>query len=362
MNFQRRQALCVGVATLLSTALPLVRAKSESVPKAIRIAGGASSENGKLRLGGLAHVVAEQGWLERQLNARGIKLEYFATAHSATGPMINEGFANGSIDFAGYGDLPSLLLNAGGVDTRLVMPHGLGSGEGYLVVPINSPARSITDLKGKSLAIHRGRPWEMPLVRLLQSKGLSYKDFKLFNINPEAGMSAIASRKIDAMFTTNSAFLLEDKGVGKIIWSTKEADLDWKTRTDFWALKSFVDRWPDLTQIVVTAYVRAAHWASKADNQEAMIKVGANNGTPESVVRRGYDDKRVAWKNRWSVLYNDVVSTHYQRAHAFALEQKLIRQPVNLNHWFDKRFTQKALNELQIENWWQPVQLQQRAT
>lgn len=362
MNPNRRHSLRFGAAALLGAALPSARAQGVPAPKAIRIAGGASSENGKLRLGGLAHVVSEQGWLEQQLNAHGIKLEWFATAHSATGPMINEGFANGSIDFAGYGDLPSVILNARGVQTRLVMPHGLGSGEGFLVVPKDSPARSITDLKGKRLAIHRGRPWEMPLVRLLQSKGLTYKDFKLYNINPEAGMSAIAARQMDAMFTTTSAYLLEDKGVGRIIWSTKDADLDWKTRTDFWALKSFVDRWPDLTQIVVSAYVRAAHWASQAENQEAMIKVAANNGTPESVVRRSYDDKRVDWKNRWSVLYNDVVGEHYKRSNAFALEQKMISQPVNLSTWFDKRFTQTALKDLRLESWWKPVALNPRKT
>ncbi len=357
MNPNRRLALHAGAATLLGGAWPALRAQGNPPPAAIRIAGGASFDNGKLRLSGLGHVVAEQGWLEQQLSARGVRLEWFSTAHAATGPMINEGFANGSVDFAGYGDLPSAILNAGGVETRLVMPHGLGTGEGFLVVPIDSPARSINDLKGKKLAIHRGRPWEMPLVRLLQTNGLKYSDFKLFNINPEAGMAAIASRKMDAMFTTTSAYLLEDRHVGRIIWSTLDATPDWKTRTDFFAARSFVERWPELTQIVVTAYVKAAHWASKAENEEVMIKVAMNNGTPESVVRRMYTDRRVDWKNRWSVLYNDVVPAHYKRTVAFALEQKLISRPVDVNTWFDRRFAQAALKELQIEGWWQPVPL-----
>jgi len=363
MNANRRHALQAGSAALLGGFLPSLSAQGTPLPKAIRIAGGASYDNGKLRLSGLGHVVAEQGWLTKQLAARGVGLEWFSTAHSATGPMINEGFANGSVDFAGYGDLPSAILNAGGVETRLVMPHGLGTGEGFLVVPFDSPARSINDLKGKKLAIHRGRPWEMPLVRLLQSQGLKYSDFKLFNINPEAGMAAIASRKMDAMFTTTSAYLLEDRKVGRIIWSTLDADPGWKTRTDFFVAKSFVDRWPDLTQTVVTAYVRAAHWASKAENEEAMIRVAMNNGTPESVVRRSYADRRVDWKNRWSVLYNEVVPDHYRRTVAFALEQKLISRTVDVNAWFDRRFTQAALKELHIEGWWEPVPLvRSRAT
>jgi sulfonate transport system substrate-binding protein len=353
----RRTALRTCLAGLAAwTASPALKASSSGgLPAAIRVAGGASSENGKLRLGGLAHVVDEQGWLSAQLRERGVALEWFTTAHAATGPMINEGFANGSVDFAGYGDLPATILNAGGVQTRLVMPHGLGSGEGYLVVPAGSTARSITDLKGKRLAIHRGRPWEMPLLRLLQSHGLKYSDFKLFNINPEAGMAAIAAGQMDGLFTTTSAFLLEDRGVGRIIWSTKQADLDWKTRTDFFVAKRFVDRWPELTQIVVSAYVRAAHWASRPENQEALIQIAANNGTPVSVVRRSYADARVNWKDRWSPLFNDVVAHHYRRTVDFALEHRLIGRPFDVNALQDRRFVQQALAEQKLAGWWQPV-------
>lgn len=355
----RRHTLQWGAAALLQAAIWPARAQSGGYPKAVRIAGGASSENGKLRLGGLAHVVDEQGWLRQQLAQRGVQLEWFATAHSATGPMINEGFANGSVDFAGYGDLPSAILNAGGVETRLVMPHGLGSGEAFLVVPASSSARSIHDLKGQRIAIHRGRPWEMSLVRLLKSQGLRYSDFRIYNINPEAGMSAIAARQMDAMVTTTNAYLLEDKGVGRIIWSSVDADLSFKYRTDFWAARRFIDRWPDLAQLVVSAYVKAAHWASQGEHEEAMVRIAANNGTPESVIRRSYASRVFDWKNRWSVLYNDLLADHYRNTIAFALENKMIARPVDVSTWFDKRFVQAALREQHLEQWWQPVDARQ---
>lgn len=354
MPWNRRQCLQWGAGATGLTLAPWLHARGD-LPKAVRIAGGASSENGRLRLGGLAHVVEEQGWLRQQLADRGVQLEWFATAHAATGPMINEGFANGSVDFAGYGDLPSAILNAGGVDTRLVMPHGLGSGEAFLVVPVDSPAKTIQDLKGKRLAIHRGRPWEMSLVRLLQSQGLKYTDFRLFNINPEAGMSAIASRQMDALVTTTNAYLLEDKGVGRIIWSTVDADLSFKYRTDFWASKKFLDRWPELAQLVVTAYVRAAHWASQAQNEEAMVRIAANNGTPESVIRRSYGTRVYDWRDRWSVLYQPLLTTHYRNTLAFALEQKIIPRSVDLGQWFEPKYVQAALRQLQLEQWWKPV-------
>lgn len=357
MNQNRRQSL-KWLAAGVAGAFTVPRAWGAEPPKAIRIAGGASFVDGKLRLGGFAHIITEQGWLQQQLEARGIKLEWFTTAHAATGPMINEGFANGSLDFAGYGDLPSAILNAGGVETRLIMPHGLGQGDGFLVVPADSKVKSIEELKGKSLAVHRGRPWEIPLLRLMHSKGLKYSDFKLYNINPAAGMAAVASKHVDALFTMTDAYLLEDKGVGRIIWSTKDAPLDWKTRTEFWGSKNFLTRYPDLTQLVVTAYVKAAHWASQDENQEVLIKLSMLNGTPESVVRRSYQERKYPWKDRWSPLFNEVVYEHYRKTLSFAVEQKLIPRKPNLDTWFDKRFVQTALKELQLENHWKPMNLQ----
>jgi sulfonate transport system substrate-binding protein len=349
---QRREVLGWLAAGVAAGALGARRAQAAPAPKAIRIAGGASFRDGKARYTSYSAVIAEQGELARDLGKRGIALEWFTTSHAATGPMINEAFANGTVDFAGYGDLPSAILNAGGVETRVVMAHGLAGTDSFLVVPANSPARSIDDLKGKRLAVHRGRPWELPLLRLLDSRGLGYEDFKLFNINPQAGMSALAAGHVEGLFTMTDAYLLEDKKVGRILWSTKEAPLDWKMRTDFFAARSFIEQHPDLTQIVVNAYVKAAHWASREENKEAMIKIETASGKPESVVRRSQERDGVTWKDRWSPLFSDVMVQHYRKTLDFALAQKLIRHPVPLAPLFDRRFVTTALTQLQLESYW----------
>ena len=355
MNRQRRRVLGWMAGAAVTPWLAPLRARAGGAPPAVRIAGGASSSQGQVRLGGLSHVLAEQGWLEAELKKRGVALEWFTTSHAATGPMINDGFANGTVDFAAYGDLPSAILNASGVETKLVVPHGLGQGDAFLVVPADSTAKTIEDLKGKRLAVHRGRPWEIPLLRLLAARGLSYTDFKLFNINPQAGMAALSSNHVDALWTMTDAYLLEDKHVGRIIWSTKDMPLDWKTRTELWAKKSFLDAYPEVSQLVVTAYVKASYWASQEQNRDAVIHIASNNGTPESVIRRSYQNDHVPWKDRWSPLFNDLLYEHYRTTVSFALKQELIRRPVDVDAWFDKRWVTAALHELHLENYWQPV-------
>jgi sulfonate transport system substrate-binding protein len=237
-----RLLVALGILVLTAAAvLGLSRARhaeADMAPRVVRISTGNTFLNGKRVFTGLQAVIVERN-LFAELERRNVKVEWVPIAGAQTGPLINEGFANGSIDVAGYGDLPSIIANAEGVKTKLIVPTGRGS-ETYLLVPNDSTARSLADLKGKRIAIHRGRPWELPLSRLIDSLGLSYADFEILNLNTDAGAAALAAKKVDALYTIN-AHLLVQKGAGKIIWSTDQAPADWKMRAELWASAAFVE-------------------------------------------------------------------------------------------------------------------------
>ncbi|MEH8016572.1 ABC transporter substrate-binding protein [Rheinheimera muenzenbergensis] len=328
---------------------------AQDYPQKIRIAGGVHVQpDGKLDLGSTLAVIEHQGWLKQQLQQRGIALEYFATAHAATGPMINEGFANGSLDFASYGDLPSLVVNAGGVSTRLLVPNGRG-GDAFLVVPLNSTAKTIHDLKGKRIAVHRGRPWELQFIKLLQSEGLEYKDFRILNINPVAGAAAVAAGNIDAFFITSQAYLLEDRQAAKIIWSTKGAPADWKMRTELWGHHDFIERYPELTQLLVTAWVKAAHWQSQEENKPRLLAFNTRDGQPESVFLRSWHDPTLSWRERWSPRFNHYVYSHYRHAIDISVQRRMIRRPLNISELVAPQYVERALTELALTNYWQDL-------
>ena len=351
---RRRREMLKGVGASLALAAAAPRAaRAMDRPSRIQLGGHAVANGPKLALSSYTYVLDKQGWLRAQLARQDIELSWFGTAHSATGPMINEAFANRTLQFAVYGDLPSVILNAGGVQTRIVVPNGVGGLEAFLVVPTQSKARTLEDLKGKTIAVHRGRPWELPLVRLLDSRRLTYADFKIYNMNPPAGMAALVAKRVDALFTTFDAYVLEERGLGRIIWSTRQAPLDWIPRTELFAAKSFIDRYPDLTQTVVTAYVKAAHWASQPENREELIKA-ASSERPESVQRRTWDDDSFEWKDRWSPLFNDHVYEHYRKVISIAREKKIIGKPLDADNLFDTRFVGPALRELQLTDYWKP--------
>jgi sulfonate transport system substrate-binding protein len=330
------------------------------LPAAVRISTGGYNDVGKIsvRGAGLVARVIDEGWLEHELAQRGVKLEWFPVIGDV-GAITNEAFASGRIDFANYGDFPSVTLNAAGFRTQVIVPSGRGS-DMFLVVPTSSTARSIQDLKGKRISVNRGRPWDLGLQKLLEANGLEEKDFKIINLSPEAGAAALAAGKVDAHFTI-SAYALEEKGVGKIIWSTAGKPLHFKMRAELWGSSEFVRKYPELTQLVATAYVKAAYWASQDANRETVIKIGTRNGTPESVVRRQYADPSLSWRERWNPLPDEVVLAHYRDVVKFATERKLIRARLRPEDLIQTKFVETALKNLGLQEYWKPRQLDHEA-
>jgi len=317
----------------------------------LKIAVVSSFVGDKVRLTGLDYVIEKQGWLRDELKTHNVSLDWFPAPNAAVGPIVNEAFANHKIQFAGYSDLPSIILNASNATgkTKLIIPGN--PSDSYLVVPANSTARSIEDLKGKRLAIHRGRPWELPLLRLLQSKGLSYKDFQLYNMNPDAGAAAVATGGVDGLFTV-SAFNLVDKGVAKIIWSTAGQPLDWKSWGGVWAARDYLQQQPELSQIVTRAYVKAAYWLSQPENKPEFLQHAALNGTPQRILERIYDDAVIPWKDRWSPLFPPELYAHYREAVAFARQNGIITGDVNVDELLDESFVRTALKTEGLTAYW----------
>lgn len=355
MSARRAAGIARLLVSLSMATLVVIRPgpAAAELPKSLRISTFAFVENGKSSIRGypLIERVVGEGWLEQELRKRGVELEWYPVTGD-TGAVTNEAFAAGRIDFANIGDLPSVLLNAGGVRTAMVAPSGTGS-DTYLLVPNDSPARSLRDLKGKRISVHRGRPWELTLRKLIEAEGLKPEDFRITNLDPRAGAAALSAGKVDAHFANNGN-LLQDSGIGRIILSTRGRPARFKYRAEIWGTRAFIEAYPELTQLVVTAFVRASYWASQEANREEVIRIGTHNGTPERVVRLNYADDEVSWKARWSPLVDQTVREHYRDVAAAARAQRLIGRPVDAATLVDARFVEQAIRELGLQGYWTP--------
>lgn len=317
--------------------------------KTVRIATVAFSNADKITFNGPTYLMDKDPWLKEQLAQRGVELQWVPAAVASVGTFVNEEFANKRIDFAFYGDLPSIILNASGVSTKLIAAGGIGNNV-YLVVPPDSTAKSIDDLKGKRIALHRGRPWELSFAKLLSSRQLAFDDFRIFNLNPQAGAAALSAGRIDGFFTLSDAYLLEDKKVGKIIWSSKQAPLDWKMRAELFGASDFVAQNPEVTQLVVDAYLKALKWASQEQQKAEYIELLSQSGQPQSVLLREVEGE--PWKDHFNPLINDTLRQHYKDGIAYSLEAKLIRKDVKVDDLLDSRFVEQGLKDLNLVDEW----------
>ena len=319
--------------------------------KTVTIASIAYPYQGKQVFNGLNGVVIQQGWLKEQLAEKGVELVFTPVSTAVGGPLINEGFSGKRIDFASYGDFPAAIAVAGGVPLKIVAPVGQGQ-DVYIVVRKGLAAKNLADLKGKRIALHRGRPWELPFSKLVDSSGLNLSDFKIVNINPSATPAALESGSVDAAVLLSDGLLVEQKGIGRVIWSTRDAPADWKMRAELFGRADFVDAHPDLTQLVVDAFVKAAAWSSDEANKEEVIRRAARGALPEDIVAKDYANSGIPWRERFSPIFNPAVRTHYRSVADYALERGLIRNKVDADALIDERFVNKALKDLKLEQFW----------
>ena len=321
-------------------------------PASIRIAVVASPGTTTPGFFGAPAYIAKDATLKAELDRRHIALEWVPISPAAVASLVNEDFSSHRIDFAFYGDLPSVILNAAGIQTRLVAPGNLGNNV-YLVVPPASTARSIADLKGKRIALNRGRPWEVSFGKLVAANHLHLTDFRIVNLNPQAGAAALVGGSVDAFFTLDDAYLLADKGLGRVIWSSQQAPLDWKMRAELWGTREFIEQHPDLTQLLVTADLRAVAWISQDAHRDQYIhELAQRYGYPESIIQRENDNTNIAWKDYWSPLYTSTITSHYQAVAAYAHDAGLIRNDVDVSALIVPRFVATGLQQLGLNNYW----------
>jgi sulfonate transport system substrate-binding protein len=273
---------------------------------------------------------------------------------ASAGPGINEAWASGSIDFAYYGDFPAIVGLAGGLKFKLIEP-GVRGTDSYLIVPANSAAKSIDDLRGTRLAIHKGRLWNLAFARLLLANHLQETDFQLFDLNPVDGDAALAAHNIDALYGSDG-YLLEERGVGKIIWSTRHQPFDWKSTAELWVTDSFARQYPDLTEKVAKAYVLVAYYISIPEHRDEILHASVTAGQPYDAVLKQYEGTPL--KDHWVAAFDPFIVAHYRNSIAYALKAKLIRRDLSVEEFIDERFNQAALRELKLEHYWTPLDAQ----
>jgi len=278
------------LAGLLGAYAPFTSAAE--APKEIRIAvpdvGAGQNHSG----GGLVDVLYTRKLLEKEFAKDGIEIKW--THFKGAGPVINEAFANGQVDFAYLGDLAAIIGKASGLDTRLLAATGRGVNH-YLGVQPGSGIKTLADLKGKRVGIFRGTASQLSFDNALASAGLSEKDLKVISLDFNAALAALAAKQIDATWGLAGLFALREKGLAEIPLSTRDLGGAGTLQAVLIGNGAFVDAHPEITQRLLKVELQALAWAGAEANHAAFIDLVSNQaGYPPIVLQTEYKDRPLA--------------------------------------------------------------------
>jgi sulfonate transport system substrate-binding protein len=257
----------VGVAVII-VAMALV---GSSHAETIRVAVGTQDTTINCATGGLLirELKLLEKFLPREGKYRDVSYDIQWKNFTSGAPLTNEMVA-GKLDFGAMADFPGSLngvafQKAGRRSLFISVLSGStkGSGNG-IVVPVNSPAQSLDDLKGKTISVPFASTSHGMLLRAIQAKGWNPEaDVNIITQAPEVAGPALQATKIEAHADfVPFAELFPWRGFARKIFDGAQANAP----TFHGALvdADYAEKYPE----IVVAYLRAAIEADRLIAEE----------------------------------------------------------------------------------------------
>ncbi|GGE12459.1 sulfonate ABC transporter substrate-binding protein [Aureimonas endophytica] len=136
-----------------------------------------------------------RGTLEEKLKPLGYDVQW---AEFPGGPQLLEALNVGAVDFGSTGETPPIFAQAAGAPLVYVAHEPPAPKGEAILVPKDSPIRSVAELKGRKVALNKGSNVHYLLVRALEDAGLAYGDIQPVFLAPADARAAFESGAVDA--------------------------------------------------------------------------------------------------------------------------------------------------------------------
>ncbi|WP_375409366.1 sulfonate ABC transporter substrate-binding protein [uncultured Methylobacterium sp.] len=136
-----------------------------------------------------------KGLLERKLKPLGYRV---AWAEFPSGPPLLEALNAGAIDFGSAGEAPPIFAQANNPNLLYVAHEPAAPLGEAILVPKDSPIRSVAELRGRKVALNKGSNVHYFLVRALEQAGVPYEAITPTFLAPADAAAAFARGAVDA--------------------------------------------------------------------------------------------------------------------------------------------------------------------
>ena len=209
-------------------------------------------------------VIRRFGWLEEEFKKDGIGITWVLSAGSNRALEYLNG---NSIDIGSSAGLAALLSKANGNPIRT--PYIFSRPEWTaLLVPKNSPIRTLADLKGKKVAATKGTDPYLFLLRALHTVGLKRSDIEHVALQHADGKAALEQGRVDAWAGLDPIMAASELDSGsRLIYR----NVAFNTYGFLNVREEFLAQQSAATRRVIAQYERARQWIQANTTEAAKI-------------------------------------------------------------------------------------------
>jgi sulfonate transport system substrate-binding protein len=284
----------------------------------------AADNKSVLRIGyqkyGTLVLLKANGALEKRLAAKGIDVKW---TEFPGGPQLLEGLNVGSVDFGTTGETPPVFAQAAGADLLYVAFEPPAPTSEAILVPKDSPIKSVAELKGKKVVLNKGSNVHYLLVRALEEAGLKYSDIQPVYLPPADARAAFERGSVDAW----------------VIWdpfqAAAEQQLQARTLVDgkglvsnhqfYLATRPYAEQHPEVIEALVEEIRAIGEWV-KANNERTVAQVAPLLGLSADITRLAVQRQSYGAQ----LITPEVVEAQQKIADTFTA-LKLIPKPLNIS-------------------------------
>ncbi len=221
-------------------------------------------------------VLKQQGLVEQAFPGVSVKWVYSAGSSNALNFLQGN-----SVDFGSTAGSAALLSRANGNPIKAVYIYEQPEWTA-LVVGKDSPAKSITDLRGKKIAAQKGTDPYFFLLQTLHQAGMSQADIQYVNLPHGDGRTALERGQVDAWAGLDPYMAASELQAGsKLIYRNK----DFNTYGFLNSREDFLKKYPETTKRIIQLYEKAKQWI--IDNPDAAAQILADaSQLPLDVAKR----------------------------------------------------------------------------
>ncbi|MCZ8522742.1 MULTISPECIES: sulfonate ABC transporter substrate-binding protein [Paenibacillus] len=298
------------------TASPQGGEKAQGAAPAAQDAKGkeTSAKAKDVRIGfqkyGTMNFLKAEGKLDKKLKDAGYTVTW---TEFPGGPQLLEALNVGSLDLGHTGESPPIFAQAAGAPLVYLAHEPASPKSEAILVPQNSPLKSVAELKGKKVALNKGSNVHYLLVKQLEKAGLKYGDIQPVFLPPADARVAFERGSVDA-------WVIWDPFLAAAQTATKAKVLadgtDTVSNHEFYiASRSFAENQSEVTSILLEELNKVDEWAKTNQGELAKLlspQLGIDIPSLEQASkRREYgvlpiDDKVIAEQQKIADTFLDV--------------------------------------------------------